>query len=166
MLPPNLYARVRTFYLHCTRDRGCGAHPVFPAPSQLEGGRFQANLGQNMSRDREVTSLVGWVERSETHRPRHRQLMGFASLYPSYEFATCGALSSPLRSGLRGAHKSCRVSRPCGIADRAGAFFAGVSPPVSAITETETTRSTMASTSSRSHWPSDSFVSRSFSRMV
>jgi hypothetical protein len=47
-----------------------------------------------------------------------------------------------------------------------GTFFAGVSPPVSAITETETTRSTMASTSLRSHWPSDNLVSRSFSRMV
>jgi hypothetical protein len=45
-------------------------------------------------------------------------------------------------------------------------FFAGVSAPVSAITETETTRSTMASTSLRSHWPSDNLVSRSFSRMV
>src|SRR5438128_12190217 len=64
------------------------------------------------------------------------------------------------------AHKSCRVSLPCGTAGRTGAFFAGVSPPVSAITETETTRSTMASTSLRSHWPSDNFVSRSFSRMV
>jgi hypothetical protein len=22
---------------HCTRDRGCGAHPVSPAPSDFEG---------------------------------------------------------------------------------------------------------------------------------
>ena len=63
-------------------------------------------------------------------------------------------------------YRSCRVSRPCGVADRTAAFFAGVSPPVSAITETATTRSTMASTSLRSHCPSDNFVSRSFSRMV
>ncbi len=47
-----------------------------------------------------------------------------------------------------------------------GAFFAGVSLPASAITETETTRSMIPWTSLRSHCPSDNFVSRSFSRMV
>ena len=31
--PLDLYARVRTSLCHCTRDRGCSAHPVFPAPS-------------------------------------------------------------------------------------------------------------------------------------
>ena len=36
MSPLNLYARVRFFSYFCTRDRGCSAHPVFPAPS-LEG---------------------------------------------------------------------------------------------------------------------------------
>jgi hypothetical protein len=35
-----------------TRDRGCGAHPVFPAPSDQEGGKLIANLGRNASRDR------------------------------------------------------------------------------------------------------------------
>jgi hypothetical protein len=25
------------FDAHCTRDRGCGAHPVFPAPSDFGG---------------------------------------------------------------------------------------------------------------------------------
>jgi len=33
--PLDLYARVRAFCAHCTRDRGCSAHPVFPAPSRL-----------------------------------------------------------------------------------------------------------------------------------
>jgi hypothetical protein len=37
MLPLDLYARVRLFYHHCTRDRGCSAHPAFPAPSIEEG---------------------------------------------------------------------------------------------------------------------------------
>jgi hypothetical protein len=33
-----LYARVRVFVQVCTRDRGCSAHPAFPAPSFfLEG---------------------------------------------------------------------------------------------------------------------------------
>ncbi len=36
----------------CTRDRGCSAHPAFPAPSLFEGER-NANLGQDMPRDRE-----------------------------------------------------------------------------------------------------------------
>ena len=52
MLPPNLYARVRTFHLHCTRDRGCGAHPAFSAPSDFNEGKRDPNLGQNMSRER------------------------------------------------------------------------------------------------------------------
>jgi transposase len=43
-------------------------------------------------------------------------------------------------------------------------FFA--SPPINAITEAATMRSIIPSTSSRSHTPSDSFASRSLSRMV
>src|SRR5580700_10198547 len=43
---------------------------------------------------------------------------------------------------------------------------AGRVHPVSAIAEAATTRSMMPSTSSRSHLPSDNFVSRSLSRMV
>ena len=56
MLPPNLYARVRISTTPCTRDRGCGAHPVFPAPSQFLEGKRNANLGQNLPRDREGAS--------------------------------------------------------------------------------------------------------------
>ncbi len=41
----------------------------------------------NAARARSLISLVGWVERSETHHfePRHL-MMGFAALYPSYGF--------------------------------------------------------------------------------
>src|SRR5664279_359524 len=39
LLPLNLYARVRFFAQFCTRDRGCSAHPAFPAPS-FRGGSF------------------------------------------------------------------------------------------------------------------------------
>ena len=35
-----------------TRDRGCSAHPVFPAPSLLDGARFQAHLGRIAPRER------------------------------------------------------------------------------------------------------------------
>jgi hypothetical protein len=39
----------------CTRDRGCSAHPAFPAPSSREGQR--SNLGQTMPRECETASL-------------------------------------------------------------------------------------------------------------
>src|SRR6266436_3944667 len=35
----------------CTRDRGCSAHPAFPAPSFLEGTDVDANLGQTVPRE-------------------------------------------------------------------------------------------------------------------
>src|ERR1700712_3061767 len=52
-------------YLFATRlrDRGCSAHPVFPAPSilegrlrPLEGQGFQQNSGRIAPRDREAVS--------------------------------------------------------------------------------------------------------------
>src|SRR5450755_1881557 len=39
----------RTF---CTRDRGCSAHPAFPAPSCFRGTTYFAKLGQTVSRER------------------------------------------------------------------------------------------------------------------
>src|SRR5437773_11715006 len=49
-----LYARVRIYLHHCTRDRGCSKHPAFPAPSQE--GQVHANLGRRASRERETVS--------------------------------------------------------------------------------------------------------------
>jgi hypothetical protein len=43
-------------YAYCTRDRGCGEPPVFLAPFISMRANEDANLGQNMSRDREVIS--------------------------------------------------------------------------------------------------------------
>jgi hypothetical protein len=43
--PLDLYARVRTSLCHCTRDRGCSAHPVFPAPSHSRGQAASYNSG-------------------------------------------------------------------------------------------------------------------------
>src|SRR6266702_1976236 len=42
----------------CTRDRGCSAHPAFPAPSRLEGKSTQ-RLGRIARRDREAMFCVG-----------------------------------------------------------------------------------------------------------
>ena len=41
--PLNLYARVRFLSAYCTRDRGCSAHPAFPAPSFLRDNETQAS---------------------------------------------------------------------------------------------------------------------------
>src|SRR6266480_1796246 len=40
-----------------TRDRGCSAHPAFPAPSLQERDNEIAKLGQNMPRDQFLSSL-------------------------------------------------------------------------------------------------------------
>ena len=39
----------------CTRDRGCSAHPVFPAPSVFWRDKFLANLGRSTPREGERT---------------------------------------------------------------------------------------------------------------
>src|SRR5207247_3413326 len=52
------------FVRNCTRDRGCSAHPVFPAPSFSMRANEDANLGQFMSRDSEIMSAVVAVERA------------------------------------------------------------------------------------------------------
>ena len=39
------------FRAHCTRDRGCSAHPAFPAPSVFEEGEADAKLGRIAPRE-------------------------------------------------------------------------------------------------------------------
>ena len=64
------------YLYHCTRDRGCSAHPAFPAPSEFgEGGKFLANLGRNafartqvLTRHPEV--LAGFGEPRRMNRPQ------------------------------------------------------------------------------------------------
>ena len=53
MLPLNLYARVRFVLCNCARDRGCSAHPVFPAPSDFRRAKLPENLAPIKRRDRE-----------------------------------------------------------------------------------------------------------------
>ena len=53
MPPLNLYARVRFLLCICTRDRGCSAHPAFPAPSFFGEGEVHASLGHFVPRERE-----------------------------------------------------------------------------------------------------------------
>jgi len=68
MLPLNLYARVRFWCAQLHARPRVQRHPVFPAPSVFEGANEHANLGRNAPRGREVTFVVAWVERSDTHR--------------------------------------------------------------------------------------------------
>ena len=50
-------------YLFATRlrDRGCSAHPVFPAPSLVKRAKEMQNLGQIMPREREVVTILSTV---------------------------------------------------------------------------------------------------------
>ena len=59
------------FVRNCTRDRGCSAHPVFPAPSVFEGGKRDANLGRDRAaRSRSHIQSSGLVHlRAKRKRP-------------------------------------------------------------------------------------------------
>src|SRR6266702_4480789 len=94
-LPPlNLYARVRFFAQSCTRDRGCSAHPAFPAPSVLEGGNVPAKLGRNPPRDREGLSANVSSRLSNEWYARDVQI----ALGPSPLSAKLFAVNSPNES--------------------------------------------------------------------
>jgi len=57
MLSAALYARVRNYLAYCTRDRGCSAHPAFPAPSHFRGWSDLENLARNVRRERRCASV-------------------------------------------------------------------------------------------------------------
>src|SRR6267143_3907756 len=53
-----------SFDAHCTRDRGCSAHPVFPAPSVFEGDVFSITSGASRRENANVCQ-VPVIARSE-----------------------------------------------------------------------------------------------------
>src|SRR2546430_17182316 len=58
-----------------TRDRGCSAHPTFPAPSIFEGGKEFASLGRNhAARSRTHTLSHVVPANAGTHTPRRMLL--------------------------------------------------------------------------------------------
>ena len=62
-------------------------------------------------------SIVGWVERSETHHSSNRKpSMGFASLYPSYDFSGWLAVGPPMADIGSSSDRGHRLS------DQAGSF--------------------------------------------
>ena len=82
MPPLDLYARVRTSFAYCTRDRGCSVHPAFPAPSPQERTTNLQKLGRNAPRDREVLFQRHCEERQRRSNPPsiERKMDCFASL--------------------------------------------------------------------------------------
>src|SRR3954467_2538823 len=75
----------------CTRDRGCSAHPVFPAPSAFQEGGTDTNLGHVVPRECEAASAISAVvlTKVRTHTPR-----------PISEKMLRDAFSNNRRSGL------------------------------------------------------------------
>jgi len=68
MSQPNLYARVRILISYCARDRGCGVHPVFPAPSlSSEGGTRCKTRTDHVARMR--TDVCGLIAQQIQCRP-------------------------------------------------------------------------------------------------
>src|SRR3954452_13315995 len=81
----------------CTRDRGCSAHPVFPAPSVFEGGKRTANLGRIAPRDRGRT--FKWEQR-HCEEPLRRS-------NPFFLYARDGLLRCARNDGGDGAFARC-----------------------------------------------------------
>ena len=92
-----LYARVRTRYQHCTRDRGCSKHPAFPAPSHL-GDKSCKPRAPRVARPRDC--IHRHCERSE-----------------AIHFAACGDMDCFVAIAPRndGDSAACRIPRICGV---------------------------------------------------
>jgi len=70
MPPLNLYARVRFFVHVCTRDRGCSAHPAFPAPScSYRGWQSTQSSGASRRGVANVCLLNASVPHSQSSSP-------------------------------------------------------------------------------------------------
>ena len=78
---------------HCTRDRGCSAHPVFPAPSRWRERNFSKPRAQGVARRRNC--IHRHCERSEAIHCHllHGKMDCFASLAMT-EKAAAGDLSA------------------------------------------------------------------------
>src|SRR5438105_7925048 len=66
--PAALYARVHFCLRKSNARPRVQQAPGLPCALCLRGYSSRANLGRIAPRDRECVSVVGWVERSDTHR--------------------------------------------------------------------------------------------------
>src|SRR6267142_7200205 len=66
-----------SFCALCTRDRGCSAHPVFPAPSAfVEGGTKRKTRARSAPRECGVASACCLTVESELHPPSSLRTQG------------------------------------------------------------------------------------------
>jgi len=88
-----------------TRDRGCSAHPVFPAPSVFEGGKFNSKPWAEPRREiakvcwlfemeSENSSVVAANAGTHNHRPRLFYEVVVNSSLPTTTAAAYGSLRS------------------------------------------------------------------------
>src|SRR5450756_559230 len=87
----------------CTRDRGCSAHPVFPAPSDQEGKEVSSKpRAYQAARSRRHVSTSLRVKRSNPYFSLRREMDCFASLAMTLrerEAVSSSQLSSPAHAG-------------------------------------------------------------------
>jgi hypothetical protein len=67
--PTTPVATTLVCFLPCTRGRGCGGHPAFPAPSIFEGQEIHASLGRAAPRECRRVSLPDIAVRRTTSLP-------------------------------------------------------------------------------------------------
>ena len=119
MPPLNLYARGRLSCATSLRDRGCSAHPVFPAPSDIQGARAIGALRAPCVAGsyRHACHWVGNASRlchnrsNEIVRVRDRLQSAVAAISKRRE-VSCPRFASRQRSGIS--------RRPGGDAGRIG----------------------------------------------
>jgi hypothetical protein len=92
---------------YCTRDRGCSAHPAFPAPSDFKARNFLANLGRVAPRERNSMSGLTIIASSNTAVIARHSRRRTASLPLAYDRATQYS-----RGGSDNAEKPRRTGSP------------------------------------------------------
>jgi hypothetical protein len=89
VFPLNLYARVRFFVHFCTRDRGCSAHPAFPAPSDFHWADRLAQLGRIAPRDEnvrlEAIAVIAGLDPAIHHSEQRYFFMMDARVKPAHD---------------------------------------------------------------------------------
>ena len=111
MPPLNLYARVRFRCLFCTRDRGCSAHPAFPAPSSSRDDDTQTS---GASRRENVDVYLLFEIRIEIpfhhceQAARHNKTV-IARLDRAIQYAAASRLNTTVSGILGGFNRSSRA---------------------------------------------------------
>ena len=89
---------------YCTRDRGCSAHPVFPAPSDFRGRNDHARLGRIVPRERETMPEILTVIASEAKQsisPRQERMDCFVASAPRNDDTPIATMTPHSRGAVR-----------------------------------------------------------------